>query len=77
MDLGKQSVADLANPQIIIKGRDACLDMGLTYRQEDWKKKLLWQFWDLNVYIDRRSKVEDAMPPHIAIGLHWVLSYIT
>ena len=49
MDLGKQSVADLANPQIIIKGRDECLDMGLTYRQEDWKKKLLWQFWDLNV----------------------------
>ena len=39
MDLGKQSVADLANLQIIIKIRDACLDMGQTYQQEDWKKE--------------------------------------
>ena len=50
MDLGKQSVADLANPQIIIKGRDECLDMGLTYRQEDWKKKAALAVGDLNVY---------------------------
>ena len=45
MDLGKQSVADLANPQIIIKGRDECLDMGLIYRQEDWKKKAALAVW--------------------------------
>ena len=38
MDLGEQSVADLANLQIILKGRDACLDVGQTYQQEDRKK---------------------------------------